>query len=342
MIFRGECAANKRAILRRAHSNNFVSAQPPSHHRRSCHLFLHPIVPLGLFFAGALLAGCQHPARQAIPPTVRVAAVQCSSEFGDVAANTRKLTELVKQAAENGAKIVVLPEASITGYLSQDAKTNWLVAGRPIEKAYVGRDPAPVAEPVPGPSTRHFCQLAKDLKIYLTIPLVEVDFTDGPEKPRYFNTLCLASPQGELVAHYRKLKPWAYAEKSWATDGNRGLQTFDTEYGRVGLAICFDIYTVVPQYQSKDLWTLLYPAAWADAEYPAEWFYHKLPARVKQLKHHLIAANWSVDGPQKWRGYGFSVIISREGKVVAAAKSVFGSDIVYADLPIRKPAPPIH
>jgi predicted amidohydrolase len=98
----------------------------------------------------------------------------------------------------------------------------------------------------------------------------------------------------------------------------------------------------VPQYQSKDLWTLLYPAAWADAEYPAEWFYHKLPAQVKQFKHHLIAANWSVDGPQGWRGYGFSVIISREGKVVAAAKSVFGSDIVYADLPIGKPAPPIH
>ena len=257
MIFRVECAANKRAIPRRARSNNFVLAQSTSRHRRSCHLFRHHTVLVGLFLAGALLAGCQHPARQAFPPTVKVAAVQCSSAFGDVAANTRKLTELVKLAARNGAKIVVLPEASISGYLAQDAKTNWLVAGRPIEKAYVGRDPAPVAEPVPGPSTRHFCQLAKDLKIYLTIPLVEVDFTDGPEKPRYFNTLCLAGPQGEVVAHYRKLKPWAYAEKSWATDGNRGLQTFDTEYGRVGLAICFDNYTVVPQYQSKDERTLL-------------------------------------------------------------------------------------
>ena len=342
MIFRAECTANKRAVPRRVRSNDFVLAPSTSRRRRSRHAFLHQTVLLGLLFANELLAGCQHPGQPALPPTVRVAAVQCSCELGDVAANTRKLTELVKQAAANGAKIVVLPEAAITGYLSQDAKTTWHVAGRPIEKAYAGRDPAPVAEPVPGPSTRHFCELAKDLRIYLTIPFVEVDFTDGPDKPRYFNTVCLAGPQGEVVAHYRKLKPWPDAEQSWATDGNRGLQTFDTEYGRVGLAICYDIYTVVPQYQSKDLWALLYPVAWADADYPAEWFYHKLPARVKQFKHHLIAANWSVDGPQGWRGYGFSVIVSREGKVLAAAKSVFGSEIVYADLPIGKPAPPIN
>jgi predicted amidohydrolase len=35
----------------------------------------------------------------------------------------------------------------------------------------------------------------------------------------YFNTVCLASPSGELVLHYHKLNPWPYAEKSWATEG---------------------------------------------------------------------------------------------------------------------------
>src|SRR5581483_10935350 len=70
----------------------------------------------------------------AAPATVKVAAVQCSSDLGDVAANTRKLTELVKEAARNGAKIVVLPETSITGYRSQDLKTNWHRKGSPIEK----------------------------------------------------------------------------------------------------------------------------------------------------------------------------------------------------------------
>lgn len=268
------------------------------------------------------------------PPTVKVAAVQYSSDFGDVAANTRKLTALVKIAASNGAKIVVLPEAAITGYLSQDGKTNWHVAGRPLEKEYLGKDPAGYAETVPGPSTRHFCKLAKELDIYLTVPLVEVDFQDGPKKPRYFNTACLVNRQGEMVVHYRKLKPWPHAEKSWATDGDRGTQTYDTEFGRVGIGICFDIYTILEKYHDQQLWAMLFPTAWADSEHPAEWFFHKLPTKVKPFKLHLIAANWSVDEKQAWRGYGFSTIISNEGKVLASAKSLFGSEIVYADLPI--------
>ncbi|MEI6656638.1 MAG: carbon-nitrogen hydrolase family protein [Verrucomicrobiota bacterium] len=270
------------------------------------------------------------------PQTVRVAAVQCSSDLGEVAANTQKLSDLVKSAAENGAKIVVLPEASITGYMSQDGKTNWHLDGWPLENDYVGKDPSGYAEPVPGPSTLHFCQLAKDLGIYLTIPLVEVEFHGDPLLPYYFNTVCLASPSGELVLHYRKINPWPYAEKSWATAGDHGLQTYDTEYGRVGIAICYDIHTILEDYQRKDLWTLLFSTAWADAEYPADWFYHELPDKVKLFNHHLISANWSVDAKQAWRGYGFSVVISNEGRVLATAKSLYGSDIVFADLPMGK------
>jgi predicted amidohydrolase len=270
------------------------------------------------------------------PKTIRVAAIQCSSDLGKVAENTTKLTALVKEAAANGAKIVVLPEAAITGYLSQDLKTNWHIAGRPIEKVFEGLDPAKFAEPVPGPSTRHFCSLAKELGVYLTIPLVEVDHKDGPTKPRYYNTVCLANPRGELVAHYRKLTPWPYPEKSWATAGDRGIQTYDTEFGRIGLAICFDIHTILEKYQGHDLWALLYPIAWVDDEHPAEWFFEKLPERVKPFKLHVIGANWSVDKKQKWRGYGFSEIISNKGEVLASAKRLYGSEIIYADLPAAK------
>src|SRR5205807_2674432 len=172
---------------------------------------------------------------------------------------------LVKEAAANGAKIVVLPETAVTGYLSQDLVTNWHVPGMPLDPKFRGKDPKAFAEPVPGPSTKHFCALAKDLGIYLTIPLLEVDAAGG--KPRYFNTVCLASPTGELVTHYRKLTPWPHPEQSWATPGDRGVQTHDTEYGRVGLGICFDIHTILEKYQDKKLWALLYPIAWVDTEH---------------------------------------------------------------------------
>lgn len=271
------------------------------------------------------------------PATVKVAAVQCSSDLGDTAGNTKKLTKLVKEAAKNGAKIVVLPETSITGYLSQDLKTNWHLKGWPIEKQFAGKDPAAHAETMDGQSVKHFAALAKELDIYLTIPFLEVE----PAKkkgndPKYFNTVCLANPKGEVVAHYRKLTPWPHPEKSWATAGDRGVQTYDTEYGTVGLGICFDIHTILEKYEKHALWALLYPIAWVDTEHPAEWFLHKLPERVKPFKVHLIGANWSVDEKQEWRGYGFSEIISNEGKVVAAAKSLYGSEIVYAELPTAK------
>ncbi|HEX8912613.1 MAG TPA: carbon-nitrogen hydrolase family protein [Humisphaera sp.] len=264
------------------------------------------------------------------PATVKVAAVQCSSDLGAVDANRKKLTALVEEAAANGAKIVVLPETSVTGYLSQDLKTNWHLAGWPMHASFAGKDPADAAEPVPGPSTAHFAAVSKRLGIYLTVPLLEVDRSAG--KPRYFNTVCLVSPAGEVVAHYRKLTPWPHPEQSWATPGDRGVQVYDTEYGRVGLGICFDVHTILEKYEPHHIWALLYPIAWVDDEHPAEWFWHKLPARVAKFKHYVVGANWSVDRAQKWRGYGFSTVIAPDGQVVATARSLYGSEIVYATL----------
>jgi predicted amidohydrolase len=292
---------------------------------------MRTIILLALLSLPALAA--EKPARL---KTVKVAAIQCSSDLGNVAGNTKKLTALIREAASSGAKFVVLPETAITGYLSQDLKTNWNVPGMPLDIRFNGKDPKNFAEPVPGPSTKHFCSLAKELGIYLTIPLLEVDVAKGKDRSRYFNTVCLANPESELVAHYRKLTPWPLPEQSWATPGDRGVQTVDTEYGRVGLAICFDIHTILEKYEPHKIWCLLYPIAWVDSEHPAEWMFHLLPERVKPFKHHLVGANWSVDKKQPWRGYGFSVIISEEGKVVAGAKSLFGSEIVYADLPTAK------
>src|SRR3954451_20326606 len=94
------------------------------------------------------------------PATVKVAAVQCSSDLGAVQANTQKLTKLVEEAAAHGAKIIVLPEAAVTGYLSQDLQTNWRFPGWPMDAAFHHSiDPMRAAELVPGGSTDHFAKL---------------------------------------------------------------------------------------------------------------------------------------------------------------------------------------
>jgi predicted amidohydrolase len=193
---------------------------------------------------------------------------------------------------------------------------------------------------VPGPSTTQFCELAKRLQVYITVPLVEKASAENADRnppgkdsaPRLFNTVCLVSPKGEIVAHYRKLTPWPRPEKSWATPGDRGVQIYDSEYGRMGLAICYDIHTILEKYQQHHIWALLYPIAWVDTNHPADWFWHRLPERLAPFGHYLIGANWSVDQRQDWFGYGFSVILSPQGKVLASAKSLYGSEIVYATI----------
>lgn len=303
-----------------------------------------PSLPIVLF--GLMAAGCSRapdvgmqpdgieetPVEPRRPQTVKVAAVQCSSVLGDVDGNRRKLTALVKEAAGEGAKIIVLPEAAITGYLSQDLRTNWQLKGWPIEAGFQGKDPLPIAEPVPGPSTRHFAELARELQVYVTVPFVERDDRNAKVGTRLFNTACLVSPKGEVVAHYRKLTPWPRPEQSWAMPGDRGVQTYDTEYGRVGLAICFDIHTILEKYEPHKIWALLYPIAWVDDSHPADWFWHRLPPRVAPFGHYVIGANWSVDDRQPWFGYGFSTILAPGGKIVSGARSLYGSEIVYATI----------
>jgi hypothetical protein len=54
---------------------------------------------------------------------------------------------------------------------------------------------------------------------------------------------------------------------------------------------------------------------------------------VAPFKHYVIGANWSVDRKQPWFGYGFSTVLGPDGEVIATAKSLYGSEIVYATIP---------
>jgi len=54
----------------------------------------------------------------------------------------------------------------------------------------------------------------------------------GRMRTNFHNSLCFISPDGELVAHYRKKNLWSFAESSWATAGKK-LECFDTEYGNI-------------------------------------------------------------------------------------------------------------
>ncbi len=263
------------------------------------------------------------------PKTVRVAAVQFISRWGKPEENRKGLEPLIREAAAAGAKIVVLPETAITGYMSQDLRHTWQVGDRKLSKGLEGASPKDVAETVPGASTRAFGALAKELGIYLTVPILEIDSKQG----KYYNTVVLVGPDGKMALHYRKLHPWPWAERGWATPGDCGLQFLDTQYGCLGLLICFDINFEPPNLKKNKIDHLLYSIAWVD--YPgSRWFQEELPRIAKEADVNIIGANWSVPEKPKWTGYGHSLIIRRTGKTAARVKKDLGNEIIYAELPV--------
>ncbi|MBM4043135.1 MAG: hypothetical protein FJ290_31990 [Planctomycetes bacterium] len=266
-------------------------------------------------------------------PTVKVAAVQAISEFGKPEANRLRLAAFVRAAAANGAKLVVLPETAVQGYLTHDIRTAWQADGMAVTQGLSGVSPAGVAETVPGPSTALFGALARELAIYVSVPILEFD----PPTGRYYNTLCLVGPEGSVLLHYRKLNPWPHAERGWAAQGDRGRPVLDTPYGRLSLLICYDIHTEPAHLKRAGVDTLLYAIAWVDAP-KSTWFRSDLPRIARENGLNIIGANWTVPRePGTWHGYGQSLIIERTGRVLARATRDVGEEIIYADLPLPRP-----
>jgi predicted amidohydrolase len=264
-------------------------------------------------------------------PTVLVAAIQFASEFNKAELNRKRLTPLIREAASRGAKIVVLPETAVQGYLTYDIHTGWFAEGFHSTEGIKDVPARSAAEEVPGPSTDYFRQLSKELGIYLTVPILEVEKSSG----RFFNALCLVDPEGTVLLHYRKRNPWPYAEDGWCSKGDRGLQTVDTPYGRLGLLICYDINFEPDNLHRLGIDTLLYSIAWVD-DPKSPWFDVRLPRIARNHDFNIIAANWTIPRDYGWSGYGQSRIIARTGRVLAKAPDDLKEAIVYARLGIPR------
>jgi len=149
---------------------------------------------------------------------VKVACLQFEPIFGHVEDNVSKSLELINEAADNGAQVLVLPELCNTGYVFNSRK-----------EAYS------LAEYVPnGPSTEAWMKVAKERGLYIAAGLTEREGID------LFNSSVLVGPDGYIGTH-RKLTLWN-EEKLFFEPGNLGNQVFHTEIGRLSMMICYDMW----------------------------------------------------------------------------------------------------
>ena len=152
---------------------------------------------------------------------MKVGLVQ-QANTADRAANIEKLQHHIRQAAAEGAELVVLQELHNGLYFCQTEDTNLFNQ----------------AEPIPGPSTELFGALAKELGIVLVLSLFE-----RRAPGLYHNTAVVLERDGSIAGKYRKMHipdDPAYYEKFYFTPGDLGFEPIDTSVGRLGVLVCWD------------------------------------------------------------------------------------------------------
>jgi predicted amidohydrolase len=245
-----------------------------------------------------------------------VAAVQLHST-PEMAGNIARARALVQEAAGRGAQLVALPE----------------------HFAYLGpedREP-PSAQPLEGPLVAEFRALAQKLEIFLLLGSFPELAAPG-ERP--FNTSVLLSPQGQILASYRKMHLFdvdlpgkaTYKESQFIQAGRELMVAplpgtpFTT-----GLGICYDLR--FPELfralvaQGADL--LLVPSAFTLATGRDHWEVLLRARAIENLAYLVAPAQYGRHSPGRY-SYGHSLIIDPWGLILAQAPD--GEGVIYAHL----------
>jgi predicted amidohydrolase len=245
---------------------------------------------------------------------LRVGLVQLNSQH-DVAANMAAIERLVGDAAERGARFVMLPEYA--PYLGPDA-------------GYRAS-----AEPIPGPLTERFAALAQRHDIYLHAGSM-VETTGIPGK--FANTTTVYSPEGDLIASYRKIHlfdvdiPGSVRDKeSDRVAAGDEVVTVEIEGITFGLAICYDLRFPelfrLQALQGADV--LCNPAAFTLFTGKDHWELLLRARAVENQAWMLAAAQWGRHEPNA-ACYGRSMVIDPWGTVTAQASD--GTGVVVTDI----------
>ena len=152
---------------------------------------------------------------------IKVAAVQMSCSR-DVKESIATADRLVREAASKGAKIILLPELFERQYFCQERVYDYYSFAKPVET---------------NDAVVHFKKVAAELNVVLPISFYEQDGNV------LYNSVAFIDNHGEVLGIYRKTHipdDHFYQEKFYFTPGNTGFKVFDTEFGKVGIGICWD------------------------------------------------------------------------------------------------------
>lgn len=148
---------------------------------------------------------------------IKVAAIEFETKSPGFEENIPGILNALTIAAENGAKLMVLPEAVTSGFIYADAKSLM-----------------PFADTVPGKTTAAISEITKKYNAYVVVGIYEKNLITG----NIFNAAVLVGPNGYIGKYHKSTL--ATGEGYMAVPGKTGFPVFNTTIGKIGLAICFD------------------------------------------------------------------------------------------------------
>ncbi len=150
--------------------------------------------------------------------SVRIACAQIAPAVGDAEGNRRHAREALKEAIGAGARIVLLPELVTSGYVFESAE-----------------EARALAQPVDGPALSDWAEEAARAEA-----VVVGGFAELGDDGAVYNSAAVFGPAG-LLAVYRKAHLWD-REKLCFEPGGEPAPVVDTPFGRIGVAVCYDLY----------------------------------------------------------------------------------------------------
>jgi N-carbamoylputrescine amidase len=241
---------------------------------------------------------------------MRVAAIQMSMAV-DTATSIAVAERLVRDAAVQGAHVILIPELFEGHYFCKDQRAEELQRARPLDGH---------------PTIAHFAKVARELQVVLPLSLFE------RANNAYFNTVVVVDADGAVLGKYRKSHipdgP-GYSEKFYFSPGDTGFRVWQTKYGAVGVGICWDQWFPEAARSMALLGAdvILYPTAIGSEPQNPTWDSSAHWQRVMQghAAANLVpvaAANRTgreVGNPTTVTFYGSSFITDATGEKVAEA-----------------------
>lgn len=228
--------------------------------------------------------------------------------------NRRRGLEAVERAAKQGAQIVCFPELGLEPFYPQERATEEKLS---------------LAEEIPGPTTEEFASRAADLGVVLVLNLFE---RDGD---RTYNASPVIDADGSLLGTTRMVHITDYPffhERGYYTPGDHGAPVYETAFGKIGVAICYDRHypEFIRSLANKGAEVVIIPQAGAVGEWPDGMFEAEM--QVAAFQNGFFTALCNRVGAEPYLTFaGGSFVCDPSGKVVARAREA-AEEILLCDL----------